>query len=192
MAHDHGEVVVVDPKAGVRLAEGATGVRLRSPKHLTHHEHLMTLDSSEIDPFEIRRKLWVAENPVVKVVHDSAHGRPAANGVVVADGPSRLVAHGVLVLPRIEWWRQACLPCRDPIGKVFERHHRRGEPAASAAAGGPVARRWCPRQPPRRWRGPLTPPLSAPRTPEFTAPANCLKRLVAPVCWRPWRWPQAA
>src|ERR687897_1936362 len=93
MADDCGEVVVVDSKAGVRLAEGATGVRLRAPEHLTHHEHLVTLDSSEIDPFEIRCKLWVAENPVVKIVDDSAHGRPAANGFVVADGPSHLVTH---------------------------------------------------------------------------------------------------
>ena len=46
--------------------EGATGVHLGAPEHLTHHERLVTLDSCDIDPFEIRRKLWVAENPVVK------------------------------------------------------------------------------------------------------------------------------
>ena len=45
-------------------------------------------------------KLRVAENPLIKIVHDSAHGRPPANHVVVADGPaSCLVTHGVLVLP---------------------------------------------------------------------------------------------
>src|SRR5215213_9904847 len=139
MAHDHGEVVVVDPKAGVRLAEGATGVRLRPPEHLTHHEHLMTLDSSEIDPFEIRRKLWVIENPVVKVVHDSAHGRPAANGVIVADGPSRLVAHGVLVLPMNRMVETSLLTMYGP--------HRESVRATSSARARRISRRWRPCRP---------------------------------------------
>ena len=53
---------------------------------------------------EVRRKLG-SQNPLVKIVYDSTHGRPTANSLVVAHGPaSRLFTHGLLVLspPRSE------------------------------------------------------------------------------------------
>ena len=97
MADDRGEVVMVDPEAVMGLVERATVVPVRAAEHLRHQEHLVALESRDVDPFEVRRKLRVAENPLVEVVYDSAHGRPAADGVVVADRTaSRLVTHGVL------------------------------------------------------------------------------------------------
>jgi hypothetical protein len=56
----------------------------------------VALEARHIYAFEVMRKLRVAENPLVEVVHDSAHGWPAPNGVVVADRTaSRVVTHGV-------------------------------------------------------------------------------------------------
>ena len=83
------------------FAKRATVVVRRSAEHLRYQQSLVTLESRHIDALEVRRKLRVAENPLVKVVYDSTYSRPTANSVVVADGPaSRLFSHGLLVLSR--------------------------------------------------------------------------------------------
>jgi hypothetical protein len=40
---------------------------------------LVALESRKIDPLEVRGKLGITQNPLVKIVHDSAYGRSAAN-----------------------------------------------------------------------------------------------------------------
>jgi hypothetical protein len=39
----------------------------------------VALESRKVDPFEVRGKLGIAQNPLIKIVHDSACGRSAAN-----------------------------------------------------------------------------------------------------------------
>jgi hypothetical protein len=97
---NHGvEVITVDSKPSVSFIERATVVIRRSAEHLRHQQSLVTLEPRHVDALEVRRKLRVAENPLVKVVYHSTYSRPTANGVVVADGPaSRLFSHGLLVL----------------------------------------------------------------------------------------------
>ena len=72
----------------------------------------MTLEPRHVDALEVRRKLRVAEHPLVKVAYDRAYSRPTANSVVVADGPaSRLFSHGA-ARPFPQKVNVAdCLPC---------------------------------------------------------------------------------
>jgi hypothetical protein len=99
---NHGiEVIAVDSKPGVSFIERATVVVRRSAEHLRYQQSLVTLEPRHVDALEVRRKLRVAEHPLVKIVYDSTYGRPTANSVIVADGPaSRLFSHGLLVLSR--------------------------------------------------------------------------------------------
>jgi hypothetical protein len=100
MAGDGGEVVMVDPETVMGLGERATLVAIGAAEDLRHQEHLVALESSHVDLFKVRRKLRVSKNPHVEIVHDSAHGRPPAYGVVVTDRSSnRLISHGFPVLP---------------------------------------------------------------------------------------------
>ena len=98
MAGHRGEVFTVDAEAFVGLRERAAVVPSWATQHLRHQKHLVSLESSYVDPFEVRCKLRVGENPHIEVVvYDSAHGRAPANGVVIADrSASRLVTHFVI------------------------------------------------------------------------------------------------
>jgi hypothetical protein len=39
----------------------------------------VALESRKVDPFEVLDKLGITQNPLIKIVHDSAYGRSAAN-----------------------------------------------------------------------------------------------------------------
>ena len=95
-----GEIIAADAEAVVCLVQRPTVVVVRAAEHFGHQEDLVTLESRKINLFELRRELWVAENTFVEVIHDSAHGRPAANNLVITHSPaSRLFTHGLLILP---------------------------------------------------------------------------------------------
>ena len=96
MAGNPGEVVMIDSEAFMGIRERAAVIVVRTTQDLRHQEHLVSLESSNVDPFKIRGKLRVAEHPLIEVVYDSAHGRTPANGVVVADRSSNgLITHFV-------------------------------------------------------------------------------------------------
>jgi hypothetical protein len=89
-----GEVIMADSEAGVGLVKRASVVVCRAAEHLRYQEHLVAPKSRKIDPFEVRCKLRIAQNALIKIVHDSAYGGSAADDVVVTQAPaSRLVTH---------------------------------------------------------------------------------------------------
>jgi hypothetical protein len=94
MSGDRGEVIMADSEAGVGLVKRASVVVCRAAEHLRYQEHLVAPKSRKIDPFEVRCKLRIAQNALIKIVHDSAYGGSAADDVVVTQAPaSRLVTH---------------------------------------------------------------------------------------------------
>jgi len=94
MSGDRGEVIMADSEAGVGLVKRASVVVCRATEHLRYQEHLVALKSRKVDPLEVRGKPRIAQNALIKIVHDSAYGRSPANDVVVTQAPaSRLVTH---------------------------------------------------------------------------------------------------
>jgi hypothetical protein len=79
MAGDGGEVIMANSEAGVGLVKRASVVVCRAAEHLRYQQHLVALESRNIDPFEVPGKLGIAQNPLIKIVHDSAYGKSAAN-----------------------------------------------------------------------------------------------------------------
>ena len=83
MAGDGGEIIMANSEAGVGLVKRASVVVCRAAEHLRYQEHLVALKSRKVDPFEVRGKLRIAQNALIKIVHDSAYGRSSATDVVV-------------------------------------------------------------------------------------------------------------
>jgi hypothetical protein len=79
MAGDGGEVIMADSEAGVGLVKRASVVVCRAAEHLRDQQHLVALESRKVDPFEVLGKLGIVQNPLIKIVDDSAYGRSAAN-----------------------------------------------------------------------------------------------------------------
>ena len=65
MADDRGKLITVDPETRMGLGKRATVIPVRTAEHLRHQEHLVALEARHIYAFEVRRKLRVAENPLV-------------------------------------------------------------------------------------------------------------------------------
>ena len=103
---------MADSEAGVGLVKRASVVVCRAVEHLRYQEHLVALKSRKVDAFEVRSKLRIAQNALIKIVHDSAYGRSPAKDVVVTQAPARrLVDSCVLVLPSRGCGQQTTFTC---------------------------------------------------------------------------------
>jgi len=91
MAGDRSEVIMADSESDVGLVDRASVIVCRAAEHLRYQEHLVALKSGKVDPLEVRGELRIAQNPLIKVVNDSAYGKSPANDVVVTQTPASRV-----------------------------------------------------------------------------------------------------
>jgi hypothetical protein len=101
----------------------------------------VALKAGKVDPFELRGKLRIAQNALIKIVHDSAYGRSPANDVVVTQAPaSRLVTHACSSFRVADVANKFTFTCHvwTPQKGGLSLHH----PALERAT--PIYRRMCP------------------------------------------------